>query len=306
MILWKTDFTDATGLTVVTTTGTVTFNQTVDGKKCVLLDTTSEAWPGIGWYTNSGIASGSGHTLFISVRTTGWANITNGFTDAAQMGSYDKNLGWTIGSSKIKGHHWGNPSYGDMVHNESIWENVKVVIGSDNASASWRVDGGGAWTDLGTSNNNGPDWSTGIDAYFQTSCYSDTGKVLTLADCAYTDDGTFTPPAPTTLAGSGISKTEIDLTWSDGTINSVNSDDLSLERSATGGGAGFSEIATPSIGDEAYSDSGLTENTSYFYRARAKITWEGADHYSAYTSEVEIATPGGDDTAAEFYMQYGE
>jgi hypothetical protein len=72
------------------------------------------------------------------------------------------------------------------------------------------------------------------------------------------------PPAiPGNVTATAISASRIDLAW---THDGLNTDGYSIERSLTGVGS-WSEIDTTT--DKFYSDTGLTQNTTYYYRIRA-------------------------------------
>jgi hypothetical protein len=75
---------------------------------------------------------------------------------------------------------------------------------------------------------------------------------------------TSTPVAPSGLTATAVSKTQIDLTWSD---NSFNEDGFKIERSTNG--TSWTQIATvgPNVGN--YSSTGLSANKTYYYRVRA-------------------------------------
>ena len=77
-----------------------------------------------------------------------------------------------------------------------------------------------------------------------------------------------TPPSG--LACNLISTTQIDLAWAD---NSSDETGFQVERK-TGSAGSYTTIATSAANAVAYSDSGLTQQTTYYYRLRA-ITAEG-------------------------------
>jgi uncharacterized repeat protein (TIGR01451 family) len=72
------------------------------------------------------------------------------------------------------------------------------------------------------------------------------------------------PMAPTNLAASATSATEVGLTWTD---NSANESGFNIHRSNNG--KTFSLIATVGSDVTTYSDSGLSVATKYYYRVRA-------------------------------------
>ena len=73
------------------------------------------------------------------------------------------------------------------------------------------------------------------------------------------------PSAPNGLTATAVSSSQINLTWND---NASNETGFVVERSADGS-TGWSSIATPGANVENYSNIGLTESTTYYYRVRA-------------------------------------
>lgn len=70
--------------------------------------------------------------------------------------------------------------------------------------------------------------------------------------------------APGNLTASGVSISQIDMSWTD---NSNNETSFEVERSS--GSSGFSTVAVLGADVTTYSDLGLDRNTSYSYRVRA-------------------------------------
>ena len=88
-----------------------------------------------------------------------------------------------------------------------------------------------------------------------------------------------TPPSvPSNLQATAISSSQINLTWTD---NSGNEDGFKIERK-TGSGGTYGQIGTVGGGVVAYSDTGLTCGSTYYYRVRAYNTVGD----SSYTSEA--------------------
>src|SRR6185369_2960447 len=75
---------------------------------------------------------------------------------------------------------------------------------------------------------------------------------------------TSTPAAPSGLTATAISKTQIDLAWTD---NSSNEDGCKIERSTNG--STWTQIATVGPNVRNYSSTGLSANKLYYYRVRA-------------------------------------
>ena len=105
--------------------------------------------------------------------------------------------------------------------------------------------------------------------------------------------GTMTPvivlsPAPTLIAPNNLtvtpaSSSQINLSWTD---QSTNETGFQVERK-TGAGGTYAQIATAAANTTTYSDNGLAEGTTYFYRVRAV----NATDNSAYSNEASGATP---------------
>ncbi|MHC5140066.1 MAG: fibronectin type III domain-containing protein, partial [Planctomycetota bacterium] len=91
------------------------------------------------------------------------------------------------------------------------------------------------------------------------------------------------PAAPSGLSATAISKTEIDISWTD---NASNETGFKIERSKRNNGS-FVQIATVGANVTSFSDTGLKKNTTYYYRVRAT----NADGDSAYSNEASAKTP---------------
>lgn len=87
--------------------------------------------------------------------------------------------------------------------------------------------------------------------------------------------------APSNLAATTLSNTQIQLTWTD---NSNNEAGFKIERKTDGGS--YTQIATVGANVTTYSNTGLVDNTTYFYRVRANNS--SAD--SEYSNEVSATT----------------
>ncbi|MFH1230934.1 MAG: fibronectin type III domain-containing protein [Planctomycetota bacterium] len=123
--------------------------------------------------------------------------------------------------------------------------------------------------------------------------YSDTGLVdgmtyfyrvraynSILGDTDYTAEKSVTTPlnAPSALNVAVISASQINLTWTD---NSNGEAGFGIERK-TGAGGTYSHIATIGANVTAYSDTGLIDGATYYYRVMAY-------HDSAYSNEASTA-----------------
>jgi VCBS repeat-containing protein len=73
------------------------------------------------------------------------------------------------------------------------------------------------------------------------------------------------PSAPTSLAATAVSSSQINLTWAD---QSSNETGFKIERKSGSNGA-WAQIATVGANVRSYSDTGRAASTTYFYRVRA-------------------------------------
>jgi PKD repeat protein len=92
------------------------------------------------------------------------------------------------------------------------------------------------------------------------------------------------PAAPSNLVATALSRTQINLIWTD---NSRNEDGFKIERCAGATCTNFSQIATVGANVKSYSNTGLKKNTSYRYRVRAF----NDSGNSAYSTIATAKTP---------------
>ena len=91
-----------------------------------------------------------------------------------------------------------------------------------------------------------------------------------------------TPPvAPSSLAATAVSSSQVNLTWSD---NSANEDGFKLYRSTDG--VNFSNIKIVGPNVTSYSDTGRTGSTTYYYRVLAY----SIGGTSAYSNTAVVTT----------------
>jgi len=92
-----------------------------------------------------------------------------------------------------------------------------------------------------------------------------------------------TPPsAPSSLAATAVSASQINLAWTD---NSDNEDGFKIERK-TGAAGTYAEVGSVGAGVTAFSNTGLAASTEYFYRV---LAFNGSGN-SAYSNEANATT----------------
>lgn len=99
-----------------------------------------------------------------------------------------------------------------------------------------------------------------------------------------------TPPtAPTNLAATAVSSTQISLNWGASTTNGVLANYI-VQRCQGSGCTNFAQVATPAA--TSYNDVGLTSNTSYSYRVEAVDTSGNLSGFSnVATATTQIPQP---------------
>ena len=118
-------------------------------------------------------------------------------------------------------------------------------------------------------------------AYHATAPLSSSGNwIMQLAAFKGTSSG---PPAPTGLAATAASATQVNLSWT----ASPGATGYRVERCLTSS-CTYSQIAAPTA--TSYSDAGVAPSTSYSYRVRAS---DSASNLSTYSTATSVQTPSG-------------
>jgi len=92
------------------------------------------------------------------------------------------------------------------------------------------------------------------------------------------------PAAPTNLIATAVSRTQINLTWTD---NANNEDGFYIERCKGATCTNFTRIATVGANATSYSNTGLGKNTTYRYRV---LAYNSAGN-SGYSNIASAKTP---------------
>jgi subtilisin family serine protease len=91
------------------------------------------------------------------------------------------------------------------------------------------------------------------------------------------------PATPSSLSATAASSSRINLPWSD---SSYGEDGFKIERKMDVGGI-YAQVATTAANTTTYSDTGLAESTTYYYRIRS---YNGSNN-SDFSAESSATTP---------------
>jgi carboxypeptidase T len=119
--------------------------------------------------------------------------------------------------------------------------------------------------------------------------------LLTQSDCPYRVIGkeaaycSATPPAaPTSLAASATSTSQISLTW---TAGDSTQQGFKIERCSGAACTNFSQIATVGSNVTSYNNTGLSASTSYSYRVQAYNAAGNSDYSTTATATTQATPP---------------
>jgi fibronectin type 3 domain-containing protein len=126
--------------------------------------------------------------------------------------------------------------------------------------------------------------SAGTKYYYEVAASNAAGSsAFSNVANATTNAALSAPAAPSNLAATAVSSSQVNLTW---TNNASNATGIAIQRSTDG--VNYTAIASLGGSVSSYSDTGLTAGTKYYYRAQASNT-AGSSAFS----NVATATTAG-------------
>lgn len=126
--------------------------------------------------------------------------------------------------------------------------------------------------------------AAGVDAGAVTGVVAGTTSATAAASGVDSGAGT-SPIAPSNCNASADSDSQITVSWTD---NSTNEDNFRVQRSQDQ--SSWSTVATPVANTTSIQDSGLSQETTYYYRVRAENSY-GNSGYSNTASATTQSTP---------------
>ena len=121
--------------------------------------------------------------------------------------------------------------------------------------------------------------------FYRVVSFNDAGTSSFSNTASATTSGTPTavPAAPSGLTATTISRSQINLSWTD---NSGNESGFTIERCRNAGCTNFAQIAQVGANVTTFADTGLNKNTTFTYRVRA---FNGGGN-SAYSNTASART----------------
>ena len=147
-----------------------------------------------------------------------------------------------------------------------------------------KTGSGGTYAQIATTGANGVSYAntglaSGTTYYYRVRAYNAAGNSGYSNEAGATTKDTI-PAAPTSLAATAVSDTQINLTWAQAM---ANEDGFRIYRSADN--VTFTLVATVGINAVSYSNTGLAGNTTYYYKVAAYNT-AGNSAYSNTASDT--------------------
>ncbi|HQH50552.1 MAG TPA: fibronectin type III domain-containing protein [Candidatus Cloacimonadota bacterium] len=168
--------------------------------------------------------------------------------------------------------------------------------GVDTVHLDYTLDGGTTWTTI-----TGAPVSAGLGSYDWALPNSSSSQALVRVrnsvDSTVFDvsDAYFSiyladvaPNAPSNLVAAVVSSSQINLSWAD---NSDNELQFKVERK-TGSSGTWAQIGTVDANTVSFSNTGLSQNTTYYYRVRASNQAGNSGYSNEASGTTPYATPG--------------
>lgn len=202
----------------------------------------------------------------------GYSNVANAITPDAPPAAPARLVATAVAYNQI------NLTWADLSNNETGFQIERSPNGTDN------------WTKIADVGQNGTTYSD-QSVQPQTIYFYRVRAVNAAGPSAYSDPANATtpvgPPAmPQNLVATAVSTTQINLTWT----AIATATNVLIERSPSGND-NWNQLADLPGTATTYEDKNLTQNTTYFYRIRAKNGSGTSPYSNATTPDAPPAAP---------------
>jgi regulation of enolase protein 1 (concanavalin A-like superfamily) len=161
------------------------------------------------------------------------------------------------------------------------------IVRSGNTFTAYYSANGSTWTSNGSVTIS---MSSSVYVGLATTSHNDgTLCSATIDNVTVTSASATVPIAPSNLTASGISTSQINLTWSD---NSADENNFVIEQSLNGVDT-WSQIASLSANTTAYSNTGLIAAKTYYYRVYASNSTGNSNYSSIASATTKTEATGG-------------
>jgi hypothetical protein len=241
-------------------------------------------------YSHTGLYAGT--TYYYKIKAEGTSDSydspftasINATTSSAAPNAPSNLSALTYSSSRI------DLSWTDNSSNETGFEVMRATDSGFTQGLVW-IGGiqASSYSDTGLSASTTYYYKVRAEGATQDSAYSSSSNATTNAS------GDSIPTAPSNMAATAVSSTQVNLTWTD---NSSNETGFEVKR-ATDSGFTQNVVWIGGIQGTSYANTGLAPSTTYYYKVRA----EGTAGKSAYSSSVSATTGGvsGTPISAHFF-----
>ncbi|MBN1676756.1 MAG: fibronectin type III domain-containing protein, partial [Kiritimatiellae bacterium] len=224
-------------------------------------------------WTDSGLAAGTKYYYRVkasnSAGDSGYSNVATATTDESLPAQPSNLAAASLSSTSIK------VTWTDTSDNETQFKIRRSLDGADwdTLAPVFPAANATSYTDSGLSG--------GTTYYYKIRSENAAGVSAYTAPVAATT-GVATPAAPSGLTATAVSSTSVALSWTD---NASNETQYKIDRRRSGTDT-WVRVAEPGANTTAYTDSGLSPNTDYYYMVKAS----NAAGNSPYSNVAPVTT----------------
>ncbi len=233
---------------------------------------------GVTAYTNTGLTDGTQYFYEVAAAdaatTSAFSNIANAITTlaapsaltATEFSPSQVNLKWTDNDSG-------------------------VATAYDIDRSTTNTSG---FSQIGTAAANATSYNDSTGLSSNTTYYYEVDAVNAIATSAFSNIANATTSttlaAPSSLTATAASTSQINLAWTDNDLGTATSYDIDRSTTSTGG---FTQIATVGAGVAAYTNTGLTDGTQYFYEVDAVAAFATSNFSNIANAVTNLSAPSG-------------